>query len=353
MKKFLLICCLFFCLCLLAGCSGWMSGSYTSVTPNHSSNMGQTDDVIQVTTFEEMRDALIAMVEAGDQEAVLYVSGMTDVMMEYHMDNAVELIKNRNAIGAYAIREITYELGAHMGSTAISVDIDYEHNRAEILRIKKANTMDDVVQLLKAALENFSDNLVVKVKRYNNRDLVQYARDYMDLYPQKCMEMPQMTISTYPETGSERIIEIIFNYQTSRESLRDMQQSVSDVFTSAQYYIDPAASTREKFSQLYSFLMQRYIYKMGTSITPSYSLLRHGIGDSKAFATVFASMCRQVDLHCEIVSGTRNAEAWHWNIVVVDDTYYYVDLLASLEENGIVFKTEEEMTGYIWDYATF
>lgn len=353
MKIFICICCLFVSVCLLTGCTQWMHGSYSNATPNHAADIGQADGTITVSSYEEMRLALLGMVEVGDQEAVIYVSDMSDVMMAYYMDNCIELIKSRSAIGAYAVREITYEIGARMGSTAISVDINYEHNRAEILRIKKANTMDEVMLLLRATLESFGDNLVVQVSRYNNRDLVQYVRDYMDKYPQKCMEMPQMTVSTYPEFGSERIIEINFHYQTSRDNLRDMQQSVSDVFTSAQYYIDPQATTQEKFSQLYSFLMQRYIYKMGTSITPSYSLLRHGIGDSKAFATVFAAMCRQVDLYCEIVSGTRNGEAWHWNMVLVDDIYYYVDLLACAEENGIVFKTEEEMTGYVWDYSIF
>ncbi len=351
MKKVLLSCSLLLCIALLCGCSYWMNGVYSNMTPNHSSQEGQTEDVIVVSSDETVRSALVSLVEAGEQKALLYATGLSEVMMEYHMDNAITYLKTRNALGAYAIKEVSYEIGSHMGSPAISVDITYEHNRAEILRIKKATNMDDVLHLLRLALEDFQTDLVVRVARYNNRDLVQYAQDYMDRNPQKCIEMPQMTISVYPNTGSERVIEIRFNYQTSRDTLRDMQQSVSDVFTSAQYYIDPEAPTSEKFAQLYAFLMPRYAYKLDTSITPSYSLLRHGVGDSKAFATVFSAMCRQVELDCEVISGTRHGEAWHWNVVSVDNVYYYVDLLANPEGNTIVFKTQEEMNGYVWDFS--
>lgn len=351
MKKGLFLGSLLLVICLLCGCSHWLNGSYSNVTPNHSSSGGQTGDAIYVSSDETVRNALISLVEAGEQKTILYATGLSEVMMEYHMDNAITYIKTRYALGAYAVEEITYEIGSHMGNAAISVDITYEHSRSEILQIKKAINMDEVLHLLQVALEDFQTTLVVRVGRFNNRDLVQYAKDYMDRTPQKCMEMPQMTISTYPETGTERVIEIHFNYQTSRDALRDMQQSVSDVFTSAQYYIDPDAPTSEKFAQLYSFLMPRYAYSLNTSITPSYSLLRHGVGDSKAFATVFSAMCRQVGLDCEVISGTRLGEAWHWNIVNVDNVYYYVDLLASAEEHTIVFKTQEEMIGYVWDFT--
>lgn len=351
MKKILLLCSLLLCLCLFSGCNHWMNGFYSNITPNHSSQGSQTEDVVYVSSYETIRTALVSLVETGEQKALLYASGLSDVMMEYHMDNAITYIKTRNAIGAYAVKEISYEIGSHLGSAAIAVDLSYEHSRSEILRIKKASNMDEMLQLVRVALEDFQTDLVVKVERYNNRDLVQYARDYMDRNPQKCMEMPQMTVSTYPDSGSQRVIEIRFSYQTSRDTLRDMQQSVSDIFTSAQYYIDANATTSEKFAQLYAFLMPRYAYKLDTSITPSYSLLRHGVGDSKAFATVFSAMCRQVGLDCEVISGTKQGEAWHWNIVRVDDIYYYVDLLANPEVHTIVFKTEEEMAGYVWDFS--
>ena len=49
-------------------------------------------------------------------------------------------------------------------------------------------------------------------------------------------------------------------------------------------YVSGEGEDFQKFSQLDGFLMERFDYKFETSITPAYSLLHHGVGDSRAFA---------------------------------------------------------------------
>ena len=125
------------------------------------------------------------------------------------------------------------------------------------------------------------------------------------------------------------------------------------IFASALLYVNSDASDAQKFAQLYTFLMERFDYKQETSITPSYSLLSHGVGDCEAFATVYAAMCRQAELDCDVVSGTRDGESWHWNIVREGDVYYHVDLLRCSEESGFRCRTDAEMEGYVWDYSAY
>ena len=105
------------------------------------------------------------------------------------------------------------------------------------------------------------------------------------------------------------------------------------------------------FHIAFGFLTERFDYKMDTSITPSYSLLYHGVGDSRAFAEVYAAMCRQAGLECMIVTGTRDGAPWTWNMVRDGGEYYHVDLL----RNSGNFReyTDMEMTGYVWDYSAY
>ena len=74
---------------------------------------------------------------------------------------------------------------------------------------------------------------------------------------------------------------------------------------------------------------------------------------SRAFATVFAAMCRQAGLECLTVSGTRNGEAWNWNLICEEGKYYHVDLLASSEAGELIRLTDQEMEGYVWDYSAY
>jgi len=338
---------------LFSGCSFWMDGSYVSVTPNHSKGGNQSEEIPLITTYRQVSEALAQMVEEGTQEGVLHFSNVTEEQAAYFMETAVSHVCRTNPIGAYAVNQINYEIGASMGKLAVAVEITYSHNRSEILRIKQAQDMEDVQRLIRVALDNCESGTVLRVNNYKNKDLIQYVEDYVMDYPQLCMEMPQVSVSYFPEFGQDRVIEILFTYQTSREALRTMQQSVSDVFKSALYYIDPMAANSEKYSQLYSFLMERYDYKMDASITPSYSLLRHGVGDSKAFATVYAAICRQVGLDCRVVSGTREGEALYWNVIHEEGVYYHLDLLECNRNGGFAVKTPEEMAGYVWDYSKY
>ncbi len=343
-----------FCFCLmLSGCSLWMDGEYSSVTPNHSQRENFSEDVLLVGSYLQVCDALAEMVEDGAQESIFFTNGLSNNQVDNYMDMAVDYILQMNPVGAYAVREITYDIGTNMGKQAIAVNISYNHNRSEILRIKQAKDMNDVQSLICGSLESCASGLVVMVDSYQPQDLIQFVEDYVSQNPQTCMETPQVSVSLFPEIGQERVIEIVFTYQHSRDALRSMQQSVSDIFKSAHFYINPSADNSEKYSQLYSFLMERYDYTIETSITPAYSLLRHGVGDSKAFATVYAAICRQAGIDCQVVSGTKAGEAWHWNVLEDSGIYYHLDLLECNAVGAFSVKTEEEMVGYVWDYSAF
>ena len=100
--------------------------------------------------------------------------------------------------------------------------------------------------------------------------------------------------------------------------------------------------------------MERYDYVIETSITPAYSLLQYGVGDNVAFASVYAAMCEQTGMPCEVITGTRRGEPWSWNLVYVGGgVYYHVDLLRSHELGGFRVWTDVEMEGYVWDFSAY
>lgn len=336
---------------LLCGCNIWNDGSYVSVSPHLEENYIPQSNAVEVSSYLEMYDALAEMVENGLSKGIISVTGMTDLQIERDIKSAILNVSENHPIGAYALDRIAYEVGRNAGKPAIAVELSYTHTRSEILRIKRTPNMDNVETVIAEVLDACEAGVVVRVDAYEDIDFTQLVQDYMDQNPQVCMEMPQVSVVMYPNWGKQRVIELNFTYQTSREALRNMQNIVKPVFASARLYVSSDAEDWEKFSQLYSFLMERYNYTVQTSITPAYSLLRHGVGDSKAFATVYAAMCRQAGLDCSVISGTRSAEAWCWNVLKVDDVYYYVDLLASSAAGGFVPKLAEEMTGYVWDYS--
>ena len=337
----------------LSGCTFWMTGYNYSVTPHIEDHDQTTNTMLEVKTFDDLYLVLSDSVETGRDNCILYVSGFTETKLERFMDIVVHNLKNLNAIGSYSIEEINYEIGTKTGRQAVAVEIIYNRTRSEILRIKHAENMNEAKQLITTALDKCDAKVVVQVSNYKTIDFIQMVQDYVDENPDVCMEMPQIAIGLYPNTGTERVIELTFTYQNSREALRNMQEKVRPIFSSAELYVSGDGNNFEKYAQLYSFLMERFEYKIETSITPAYSLLRHGVGDSKAFAIVYASMCRRADLDCKVVSGPRGGEAWCWNALNINGMYYYVDLLQCNAEGNFYLKTEHDIAGYVWDYSAF
>ena len=344
----LIVVCLF-----LSGC-GLMSGEYLSVTPHESPVSANQSANLSVSDYGELKAVLEAMVQAGTESTVINVARYNQKLLDNGVKTAVTHLKENYPLGAWAVEDVEYEIGTGGGQRVVSVNISYIHGRSQIRQVQKVSDMKELEGQIAEALEACADGVVLLVNAYNQKDLVQMVEDYADANPNMVMEIPAVAVGVYPngESGT-RVVEVDFTYQTSRESLRKMQNQVQRVFASAELYINSDSAALQKYAQLYSFLMERYDYSVGTSITPAYSLLVHGVGDSEAFASIYSAMCRQAGLECKVISGTKNGVAWYWNLIRVDSQWFHVDLLEASSLGGFVCSENEQMQSYVWDYSAY
>lgn len=348
------LCIVILAVCLLfSGCGLWMDGSYHSVTPYVIEQVPEQQDAVAVEDSTQIPDALIHLVEQGIATAVILCPKLSAEELESSMQDVVDSLINTDALCAYAVSEFQYEIGERNGTNAVAVQIVYKHTVTEIAQIQYVDDMTQAQEIIGQALTTCEVGVVVRVAAYETVDFTQFVQDYVDSNPQLCMQMPQVAVVLYPESGVDRVAELTFTYQTSRDALRNMQDTVQKVFSSAMNYVDTDAGLVEQYSQLYSFLMGRDTYTVQTSLTPSYSLLKHGVGDSKAFAVVYAAMCRQSGLDCNVVSGTYGGESRCWNVMKIGGTNYYLDLLKCSSSGGFSLKTADQMEEYVWDYSAY
>lgn len=338
---------------LLSGCGQIFDGSYASITLHQVRSTSAEPESTPVQNYTELRDLLTQLVNRGVETRTIYTQNYDLTRLEREVKWAIEYITDQYPIGAYAVDTVTYEIGTNAGQTVVAVDIAYLRSRAEILQIKTVADMSTAKQSIYDALDACDPGMVLQITHFEPEDFTLIVEKYAAERSDIVMEIPQVTVNTYPESGDTRVVELAFSYQTSRESLRSMQEQVRPLFYSAAMYVSEDASDFVKYSQLYTFLMERFDYQIATSITPAYSLLRHGVGDSEAFATVYAGICGKAGLECYVVSGTWNGEAHYWNIVCDSTEYYHVDLLRCQAEGGYTERFDSEMGGYVWDYEAY
>lgn len=352
-KKFRVLCLLLCLCCTLSACNSIFDGSYYS-EKEHEEEYAQPDNkAVDVTSYKQLISVLTALVESGTASRIVYPLWTVESALKNDLSSAVREVMTENPIAAYAVEDIHYEIGTNTGKRAVALKVTYRHNRTEILRIKKANELTDVDRLIAETLENCDSALIFRTACEIPADFSQLVQSHVLDHPDVCMENPQVSVNIYPEDGTDRVVELQFTYQSTKDSLRSMQQTVMPIFSSAKLYVNADVDAVEKYTQLYTFLMERYDYKIETSITPAYSLLRYGVGDSRAFATVYAAMCRELGLSCRVVSGTKASKAYYWNLIEVNGESRHLDLLKCRQADGFRVCTDSEMTGYVWDYSAY
>ena len=336
---------------IFTGCNAF-DGQYVRVTPHTISSAKTPAEPEAVETYMELRNSLSHLVASGVTSGVIPTRNYPEASLESDVAIAQRHICSYDPIGSYAVEDLTYEIGTKNGCLAVAVNISYLHSRSDIRNITRLTSIDELENVIMKALENLDSRKVILVPDYVPTDVNQMVQDLAKANPQIIMECPIVANDIYG-LGASRLMELTFAYENSTDSQRQMRSQVKTVFDSASLYVSGEGADNQKYAQLYSFLMDRFRYKLETSITPAYSLLRHGVGDSRAFATVYAAMCRNAGLECMTVTGTRNAEPWTWNMICEDGVYYHVDLTQCKENGGFREKADADMNGYVWDYSAY
>lgn len=337
-------------LALLSGC-GWMDGSYVSVVP-HQVRLGQAGEgtASSIRSYTELRGALIGMIDSGTEEALFSLAEYPREEVPEDLQRAVDYVQGVYPVGAYAVETIDYDFGTGLGASALSVDITYRRSREQIEGIRTVRWASGAKKEVEDALDQFADTLVLQIAGYQETDFGAIILDYAQRNPDRVMEIPGVGVQTFPAQGETRVVELRFQYRTDRDELRAMREQVQPVFSSAALYVSGEAGEWTKFSQLHTFLMERFAYTIRSTATPAWSLLCQGEGDSRAFAQVYAAMCSRIGLEARAVSGKLDGEPRWWNMVRIDGSWYHLDLLGS---GQFAPMAEELMTGYEWDRAAY
>lgn len=352
MKRTVFAVLLAYCL-LLCGCNNFLDGSYASLTPHAAHQVQTNQGMVTVSSAQECIAFLTDMTENSEEYAIFALdpANAADILEE--MDTSITYVAKSTPIAAFTVEKISYEVGNTAGVQAVAITVSYNANQLMMKTIRSAEDSEAAVSLIEEALYQCKDRIVIQLKEYSYIDFEKRIREFISQRPDAVMETPQVTIRFYPESGDMQVMDVRFSYQNQLESLRQMQNYVQPVFAAAELNVRGEDVESTKYSMLFAFLMERNEYRHGVSNTPAYSLLRHGVGDSMAFARVYAAMCHRAELECYVVYGTRDGESWTWNIIRDGDRYYHVDLLRAHQQGGFDRWTDGEMDGYIWDYSSY
>ena len=344
-----------FLLLTLTGCS-LAPDEYLYITPHvDSSSQSNPSDAVVAENYLSLKNAILSMVRTGQTEGIIHVTNY-DGSVEEDLAEAAYEVSKLDPLGAYAVDYMTHSCAQIVSYYEIQIDITFRRTAQEIAEIISVSTQKQLEERLQQAIDRTDDRLTLRLTGYRDQEqnVPAFVEEYCTANPGTVMEVPSLSVSIYPESGSIRIMEIDFNYTNPPEVLQSMQKAVQESIDGAAEYIRYRETDWDKSQLLFTYLMERFQYSDAETTTPLYDALCSGVADPVGLAQAWQLICDRAGVECYTVSGMREGEAYLWNIVRLDGYYRHVDLArCALELNDLVFWSDNDMSEYYWNTDVF
>ena len=336
-------------LLLLTGCSLTADTYQSERKHEEKTNQAPLPAAVEVSDFEEMKAAILQFISGGRETGSIRTKNYSG-NVEEDTAKAVYDATRKDPVGAFAVDYLNYNCVKIVNYYEITVDITYRNAIYEVDTIQKIRGEADIELQVQKALQNFKGRLAMRIKENQSYDINAIMQAFFAENPEKLVEIPQINVMVYPDSGPERVVEVEFAYTHTPTELRQMQKAMEESVAAAAEYIRYRDSDRSKVQLLHTYLTERFGYEQKDTPTPVYSALCEGIADSVGLAHGFAMICRRAGVECYYVTGFLGGESRVWNIVADDGDFRHVDLAECIGEGKTLsLKTDWEMGDYYWN----
>lgn len=347
---------------LISGCAGWNTDVYISVAehdapyayhPETTEAAEETEPPIPTASnYYQMRTILQGFVTSGVEHGQLILSSY-DGDLEEDIKKVTRYLTTEDPVSAYATDYLACERKPYGAGWLVTVNAVYRRSVSEIQAIQPVRGTDAAYQKMLDALIQQNGSVTLQISGFINTDFNQKLDLYCLEHPDEIPVMPSISVSSYPDSGNVRVLEVHFVYEYDRETLRNMRTEADAVLNSAYNYIRYASNDFEKIQLLYTYLTSRFPcqYKADAD---AYDLLCKGACSPACFAAVVNHLCQKAEMESYLVNGTKDGDAYTWNIIHADGAYRHFDFYSAVMEDDMISgKTDAEMDGYEWSRTTY
>ena len=333
------------------GCSAMLNRDYVDVTAHNTTSPTTEGDpsTLRAESYQELVNALIYFINQGVETGTVRLYMDSDAV-EGDLEAACLEVVQEDALGAYAVEYIKYSVSPVVTYHQADVQITYRRSKEQIASIVSVTGITAIRSELKSALTSFAPEQVLRISYFDGDadyilGLVREA--YYDA-PAAALGMPQAEVHIYPESGRQRIVEILLTYPLDTSVLNERRDQLEQ---ESRRLTQPLSSLEGDAALLAAgkTVLNAGGYRPSGGNT-AYDALLKGGADSEGLALAMSLLCQTMDLSCQVISGTLNGQPHFWNEVESSSGRRYVDL-TSFSVSGQSLYTAEQLAaqGYAWD----
>lgn len=315
------------------------------------------DGRVTVKSFSALKQALLEMAYAGETEGTIVFDASYEGDTTEDMGSACWQVRTQDALCAYCVENMSYELNKIVTINEATVYISYSkvsESAGAIRRLSFTTGIDDIIT---EALKEGTKKLVLLISRssYSAEDMAAALTRVYREKPALVPIEPIANVNMYSGPGAQRLYEISINYGLSGDEMheRTAQLRAVDAFSGL---------NKEGMSQLQlaiaagDYLLNNCRLSESGAENNAYSALVNKSANSEGVSFAYVELCRQLGLDCRIIYGQRNWQEHSWNIVRIDNSFYHTDVGAALalERDELSFLNDEQAwAAYRWDLSSY
>lgn len=333
---------------LLPGCSSLLDRPYVMVEPHvEQPAVAGDSSTIQVDTYSELVNAVLFFVSQGVEEGTIQLTDYRGEVEE-DLNRACLEVAKADPLGAYAVDFIKNSYTRVLTTYEATISITYRRTKEQVQSLVNVTSTSAIRKEVSEALAQFRPELVLRVGYFTgDADAVaQLVRSAYYDAPASAMGMPQCTVTLYPETGTQRIVEIVLTYPDEIAAMSEKSTQLQEEVDTLLAPLDTQAwGSVERLSQLFSLLSRTVRYDPNGGATAWDAILGDG-ADSEGLALAFQLLAGRMGVNSTLVEGTLNGQPHFWNRLS-DGGVHYVDL--TRDRTGTTWSAEDLLAlGYQW-----
>lgn len=222
MKKQLLSLGLVLCFAL-SSCASMLNRSYSSVTAHvDKPTTAEDPSVLRVENYRDLVSAVLYLVNQGAETGTIR-------LYEYPGEVAGDLaracaeVATQDPLAAYAVDYIRHESARVVSYYEAKLEIHYRRTMEQVRSMVNVTGTGAIRAELQRALNEFDPEVVLRVG-YFSQDEASIAELIRQTYqddPITLVGLPQAEINLYPETGRERVVEVLLTWPESAEAIQN------------------------------------------------------------------------------------------------------------------------------------
>ncbi len=363
---------------LLPGCSRLIERDYSYSEPHAQEYTEQADgQLLVVDDYEGLRSALLYYISDMSRTAAIRLSNYSGNVAEDVSAVCLDVVRN-DPVAAFSVDYISHEYSRIVSYYEVTFTITYSRTRQEMDQILHVYSAAAAREALKAAYSTRQENLYLRCYYYDGwaDQLETYLNQFYYDLPDCALLIPELVIQAYPEEGTQLILEVKINYETSArvQMLRkEMLNTLADKTAEALGLYDTVISDKDDVVKtlfdIYTWLYSNVRYDVAaeeaattnlrynkTSSFTAYGALYVSLATSEGYALAYKLLCDLAGIDCRVVQGRRNNLNCCWNIVTVEGKKYHVDPSAAFVtgfEDGFLRSDTSLSETYRWNLSAY